>query len=118
MKISDHIKLEREQRGWTQAELAGRMPIGQQTVSRWERGKTRPNRDQVTRLLELFELDPDQLEVWLDQCDESSDGALPPARPLNPDLAIGSLTAADFERICRSLVKALHPTVEVQRFGD
>ncbi len=118
MKIADHIKKEREQRGWTQAELAGRMPIGQQTVSRWERGKTRPNRDQVTRLLELFELDPDQLEVWLDQGDESSDGALPPARPLNPDLPIGSLTAADFERFCRSLVKALHPTAEVQRFGE
>jgi transcriptional regulator with XRE-family HTH domain len=119
METADRIKQEREQRGWTQAELAGRLPIGQQTVSRWERGKTRPNRGQVTRLLELFELDPDQLEIWLDQGgDASSEGALPPARPLNPDLPIGSLTAADFERFCRCLVKALHPAAEVHRFGD
>jgi transcriptional regulator with XRE-family HTH domain len=116
--IADHIKKEREQRGWTQAELAGRVPIGQQTLSRWERGKTRPNQGQVTRLLELFELDPDQLEVWLSKGDESSKDALPPARPLNPDLPIGSLTAVDFERFCRSLVKGLHPTAEVHRFGD
>ncbi len=118
MEITDHIKREREQRGWTQADLAGRMPIGQQTVSRWERGVTRPNRDQVKRLLELFELDPDQLEVWLDQGIRSAEGLLPPARPLNPDLPIGSLTPANFERFCRSLVKALRPLAEVHRFGD
>jgi transcriptional regulator with XRE-family HTH domain len=118
VEIADQVRKEREQRGWTQAELAGRVPIGQQTVSRWERGRTRPNRDQVKRLLELFELDPDQLEVWLNQDDEPSEGALPPARPLNPNLPIGSLTATDFERFCRSLVKALHPGAEVHRFGD
>ncbi|WP_276969209.1 helix-turn-helix domain-containing protein [Ferrimicrobium acidiphilum] len=118
MEISDRIKEERVQRGWTQASLAGRVPIGQQTVSRWENGKTRPHRNQVKRLLELFELDPELLETWLDQSRKSTKGELPRARPLNPDLPIGSLNAADFERFCRSLIKALRPAAEVFRFGD
>ncbi len=118
MQLADHVKKERVQRGWTQAELAGRVPVGQQTVSRWEQGKTRPNHNQVKRLLEIFEFDPDQMELWLDQRDESAESLLPPTRPLNPDLPIGSLTPADFERFCRSLIKALHPAVEVHRFGD
>ena len=118
MEIAGCAKKEREQRGWKQAELAGRIPIGQQTVSRWSAGRRVPNREQVKRLLELFELDPDQVDVWLDQGDESAEGALPPARPLNPDLPIGSLTAAYFERFGRSLVKALHPAGGVHRFGD
>ena len=118
MDISDHIRKERGQRGWTQAELARRIPIGQQTVSSWERGMTRPGREQAKRLLELFEVDPDQLEVWLDLGDGSTNDAVPPARPLNPVLPIGTLSPSDFERFCRLLVQALHPAAEVHRFGE
>jgi len=40
--LSEKIKTLREQRGWSQLALAERLGIEQSTVSRWERGLSRP----------------------------------------------------------------------------
>ena len=121
VKVGDCIKNERQLRGWTQSELARRVPVGQQTISHWEKGSTLPDENYIERLLEVFELGREQFEVWfnMSSCDNNTKESLPVrARPLSPDLPIDSLTPEDFERFCRSLVKALYPTAEVYRFGS
>ena len=45
-----------------QSDLASRISRTQQTVSRWELGNSRPTRDDLLKLIELFSADP---EVWL-----------------------------------------------------
>jgi tetratricopeptide (TPR) repeat protein/transcriptional regulator with XRE-family HTH domain len=49
------LKREREQRGWTQSELAERIGTTQINVSRWENGVTTPSPYYRQRLGELFE---------------------------------------------------------------
>jgi transcriptional regulator with XRE-family HTH domain len=118
--MSDRIRSERTGRGWTQAELARRLAIGQQTISRWEQGRTRPDLDQVLRLLEVFDLDPAQASLWLALSDDAGPTIKPmpsSIRPLTPDLPIGYLLPEDFERFCREFIKFLHPHADVHRFG-
>jgi transcriptional regulator with XRE-family HTH domain len=38
----DEIREARERRGWTQAQLATALGVGQRTVGNWERGETVP----------------------------------------------------------------------------
>ena len=40
--LPEQIKSMRQHRGWTQTQLAERLGIEQSTVSRWERGLSRP----------------------------------------------------------------------------
>ena len=51
------IALARKARGMTQAQLAEAMGVDQALVSRWESGKVRPNKDNLSRLKELLEGD-------------------------------------------------------------
>jgi len=44
----------RRERGWTQVQLAARLGTDAVTVSRWERGKTRPRPSAVERLRRLL----------------------------------------------------------------
>ncbi len=48
------IRQLREERGWTQPDLAGRLGVSQGAVSLWERGVRRPYRRTRLRLAELF----------------------------------------------------------------
>jgi len=49
--LGELIRQARVQRGWEQSELALRLgSVGQQTVSRWERGLGRPRRAVLSQL--------------------------------------------------------------------
>ena len=52
----------RERRGWLQTDLAKRLEVGQQTVSRWERGTSRPSEAMTTVLAAV--LDEYSLDEW------------------------------------------------------
>lgn len=41
-ELGRRIRLARERKGWTQAELARRVKVGPRTVGGWERGETTP----------------------------------------------------------------------------
>jgi len=45
----------RKQMGLTQAELAHKMDVDSITISRWERGETKPHRASVKKLMRLKE---------------------------------------------------------------
>ena len=50
METKDILKSLREERSLTQDQLAGRVMVTRQAVSRWETGETQPNTDTL-RLL-------------------------------------------------------------------
>jgi transcriptional regulator with XRE-family HTH domain len=55
MKADDprSIKALRRDRGWTQSQLAAKLGTDAVTISRWERGRSRPRRSAVERLRRL-----------------------------------------------------------------
>ena len=54
MKISDRIKVLRDERGWTQTDLAVKVGTDQPTVSDWERGATEPSFTSIRGLARAF----------------------------------------------------------------
>lgn len=56
MECKDALRALRENRGWTQEELAGRLFVTRQAVSRWEAGETTPNPDTLKLLSREFDV--------------------------------------------------------------
>ena len=54
MVVARTIRQLREQRGWTQLELAQRLQVTPVTVYNWERGRTEPRLAQFRRLARTF----------------------------------------------------------------
>lgn len=59
--LSDNIRILRKQKGYTQEELAIRLHVVRQTVSKWEKGLSVPDADTLQRLAELLEVEVRQL---------------------------------------------------------
>ena len=55
--IAGHIKQIRKERGLTQEQLANKMHLTRQAISRWENGKTYPDIDSLTMLSKVLEVD-------------------------------------------------------------
>lgn len=55
-KIGNFIKEKRIQFGWTQEQLASRLFVTRQAISKWERGLNIPDYDSLLHLSELFNL--------------------------------------------------------------
>ena len=53
--FSENLKALRKQRGFTQEELAARLNVVRQTVSKWEKGLSVPDADMLMRLAEILE---------------------------------------------------------------
>ena len=50
----------RQERGWTQFELAVKLGVQPGTIANWERGRTRPRVTELKRLAQLF-------GVWMEE---------------------------------------------------
>jgi len=59
--LGENIKRLRKDRGMTQEELAIRLNVVRQTVSKWEKGLSVPDADMLQRLAEALEVDITQL---------------------------------------------------------
>ena len=59
--LSDNIKMLRKQKGFTQEELAIRLHVVRQTVSKWEKGLSVPDAEVLQRLADLLEVGVEQL---------------------------------------------------------
>ncbi len=59
--LCDNIRILRKQKGYTQEELAIRLHVVRQTVSKWEKGLSVPDADTLQRLAELLEVEVRQL---------------------------------------------------------
>jgi len=61
MILSDKIMMLRKKKGWSQEELAEKLSISRQSVSKWESGASIPDIDKILMLSRLFEVSTDYL---------------------------------------------------------
>lgn len=54
MIFSERLKREREKKGWSQTELAEKIHVSRQSVSKWETGKNYPSIEVIIDLSDLF----------------------------------------------------------------
>ena len=61
MEFGNRLYELRKQKGLSQEELANRLDVTRQTVSKWELGDSAPDMDKLVALGELFEISLDEL---------------------------------------------------------
>jgi DNA-binding XRE family transcriptional regulator len=112
----------RTSRKINQRDLAKRLAIGQQAVSNWERGTSRPSAATVKAIADLFPEIP--LATWLRSCGyrpgrSAPSPALPkPVKPLLDVLPMGELSFAEFQGFCAMLLRYRHEhEADVNQFG-
>lgn len=64
-RFGENLRAARDQRGWTQEELAERSGLSPVQVSRIERGRREIRLTTLLRLLQALEADPDELLAGL-----------------------------------------------------
>lgn len=61
MKLEEKIALLRKKQGWSQEELAFRLDVSRQAVSKWEMGDSLPDLDKIIKMSDLFGCTTDYL---------------------------------------------------------
>ena len=61
MNISDKIQILRHDKEWSQDELAEKLNVSRQSVSKWESGKALPDSEKVLAMAKLFDVSTDFL---------------------------------------------------------
>ena len=116
--FGDLLRIERERREWDQARLARELGVTQQTVSRWERGGSRPRRHQATQLADLLGVDRREFLAAAGYAELADRRDLPlPVRPLATVLSVDRLPPDRFEEFIAELADRLYPEAHVSRFG-
>lgn len=118
-KILIQARLEAGMAG--QVELAAALGVSQQTVSRWEQGKSRPRTAQVPALAAALNINAVRLLSAAGYADVNSDNR-PPSSPrygLDLPWPVDALPYETFERFCADLLDRLHgDAATVTRYGS
>lgn len=61
MELSEKIMTLRRRNGWSQEELAERLDVSRQSVSKWEMGQSTPELDKIVQMSDLFGVSSDAL---------------------------------------------------------
>lgn len=89
MIIADKIIAQRKKNGWTQEELAEKMNVSRQSVSKWEGSQSVPELEKILLLSQLFGVSTDYL--LKDELEESeyveNSGELQPVRRVTMEIA-------------------------------
>lgn len=121
-EIGNIIKAERKKCGWDQAALAQRLggEVRQQAISGWERGISRPKREMVARLAELFDVEAEELlkaAGYLTPTVDNPENVMLPVRPRVTTLPLDRISFDHFEQFSADLARQLHPDCKVHRYG-
>jgi DNA-binding XRE family transcriptional regulator len=106
--------------GIDQVEFGRRVGVGQQSISRWERGQGRPRRSVAATIAAVLSLDVEQvLEAagYVGAIADSAGEASLAVRPLVRGLPLHELAPDRFEDLCAELVQHLYPQGHASRFG-
>ncbi|KAA8998804.1 helix-turn-helix transcriptional regulator [Paenibacillus spiritus] len=79
MQLADKLQMYRKQRGMSQENLADRIGVSRQAVSKWESGQSSPELDKMVALSRLFGVSVDAL------LKEEEAGTAEQAAPASPD---------------------------------
>ena len=82
MTLAEKITLLRRQRGWSQEDLAERMGVSRQSVSKWESAQTVPDLEKILTLGNLFGVTTDYLLKDEMESEEFSGTEIPAVRRL------------------------------------
>lgn len=89
--FGDNLKKYRQLRGYSQKEIADKLYVTRQCISKWEKGTTQPDLDMLTRISKLLDVSIDEL------VSESFDASINKAKPnLNRNLFAANMLAALF----------------------
>ena len=61
MMLNQNIKTVRKNKGFTQEDLANRLHVTRQTISKWEKGYSVPDADMLAKLAEEMEVSVGEL---------------------------------------------------------
>ena len=61
MDFSEKIAMLRRQKNWSQEELAEKLMVTRQAVSKWESGQSDPSTTNLMALAKLFQVTPEDL---------------------------------------------------------
>lgn len=61
MIFAEKLKIERKNKGWSQEELAEKLFVSRQSVSKWENGQNYPSIEIIIKLSDLFGITIDEL---------------------------------------------------------
>ena len=86
--LGDNIKNLRKQKGFTQEELAIRLHVVRQTVSKWEKGLSVPDAEMLQRLADILEVDVKQLLGARSDWEQNSNEVVEQLARINEQLAI------------------------------
>lgn len=67
LAISEQLRKYRTERGMTQEELAEKLFVSRQAISKWEKGEANPDLDNVVELARIFEISLDELVLAKEQ---------------------------------------------------
>ena len=92
MKLSEKIMILRKQKGWSQEELAEKLEVSRQAVSKWERGQASPDIEKILKISQLFEVSTDVLLKEEYDVDATEEAKEPEPIPSAPHTTPTSLT--------------------------
>ena len=72
MFLADKIINLRKKAGWSQEELAGRLGVTRQSVSKWEGAQSVPDIEKIVQLSRLFSVTTDYLLLDIDEAPQSA----------------------------------------------
>lgn len=110
----------RTRQALSQGELAAQLEVAQQTVSRWEKGQSRPPGKMVARVAAALDLDVGELVSAAGRTakPDSDPGAEPlPTRPLLRTIPLTSLAEDVFEQFVAELVERRFQGATVSQIG-
>ena len=84
--LSDNIQKYRKQKGWSQEELAVRLNVVRQTISKWERGTSVPDADMLIQLSDLLSVSVSTL-LGIEEKNWRADALAEELAALNAELA-------------------------------
>lgn len=73
MILSQRIKEEREKKSWSQNDLALKLNVSRQSISKWENGSASPDIDRLIEISDLFDITLDSLIRGNDQLHNNID---------------------------------------------
>ena len=102
-RVNHLLRRARKERTWSQAELAERIGVAKETISRWEHGASRPQPNQLRKLCEAFDRKPEELGYALESWQEESTD-----REQRPDVPFTELPppAEPSDTLCEPLTHA------------
>lgn len=110
------LRERREVLGLEQATLAADLNVGQQAVSGWENGRSRPRRSTLDDVARILAVD---LETLLDAGGYRTAPAVRlPVRPLTRALPLEELTEERFEDLLTEVMATLHQDGHASRYGS